>query len=269
MHIRPICLLFFALMGLSSCSSTKNITYFQDVEPGVSEYEINNSHEIRLQPKDKISIIVNTDKAQLTNLFNLPHVSQQLGTATTNNGQSQGLNGYTLDANGDIDFPIVGKIHVQGMTREEVAETVKNRLITEDLVKNPVVTVEFLNLTIDVLGEVTKPGRFNIDKDEITILDALSLAGDLTIYGKRERVLVLRDENGKQKVYEVNLLNSSQIYNSPVYFLQQNDVVYVEPNKKRARDSTVNGNTVRSTSFWISLGSLFTSIAVLVTNILL
>lgn len=113
---------------------------------------------------------------------------------------------------------------------------------------------------------MNNPGRFSIDKDNLTILDALSQAGDLTIYGKREKVLVLRKEEGKQRVYGVNLCSAEHLYTSPAYYLQQNDVVYVEPNATKARQSTVNGNNVRSTSFWISLASLLTSIAVLIAK---
>ena len=113
---------------------------------------------------------------------------------------------------------------------------------------------------------MNNPGRYNIDKDNITILDALSQAGDLTVYGKREKVLILRNEDGKQRVYGVNLCSGDHIYSSPAYYLQQNDVVYVEPNDTKARQSTVNGNNVRSTSFWISLASLLTSIAILIVN---
>ena len=129
--------------------------------------------------------------------------------------------------------------------------------------KDPVVTVEFMNLTIAVMGEVNKPGRFNIDRDKITLLEALSMAGDLSIYGKREKVLVLREENGKQRVYGINLCSADHLYSSPAYYLQQNDVVYVEPNTTRARQSTVNGNNVISTSFWLSIASLLATVTVL------
>ena len=135
-----------------------------------------------------------------------------------------------MDSKGDIDFPVLGKLHVQDMTREEVAVYIKKELQSHDLIKDPVVTVEFMNLSVNVMGEVNRPGRYNIDKDHLTILDALSQAGDLTIYGKREKVLVLRNENGKQRVYGINLCSADHLYSSPVYYLQQNDVVYVEPN---------------------------------------
>lgn len=176
------------------------------------------------------------------------------------------MSGYTVDSKGDIDFPVLGMLHVQGMTREEMAAYIKKELQSHDLIKDPVVTVEFMNLSVDVMGEVNRPGRYNIDKDHLTILDALSQAGDLTIYGKREKVLVLRTEEGKQRVYGINLCSADHLYSSPAYYLQQNDVVYVEPNDTKARQSTVNGNNVRSTSFWISLASLLTSIAVLIAK---
>ena len=219
--------------------------------------------EITIRPKDKLSILVNSQDMRLTNLFNLPIVSQQVGLETSY-GTNRGMSGYTVDSNGDIDFPVLGRIRIAGMTREQVAAHIKGELQSHDLVKDPVVTVEFMNLTVSVMGEVNKPGRYNIDKDNITILDALSQAGDLTIYGKREKVLVLRNEEGKQRVYGVNLCSGEHVYSSPVYYLQQGDVVYVEPNDTKARQSTVNGNNVRSTSFWISIASLLTSIAVLV-----
>ena len=142
----------------------------------------------------------------------------------------------------------------------------KREVDLRNLVKDPVVTVEFMNLTVSVLGEVANPGRFNIDKDRLTLLDALSMAGDLTVYGKRENVLVQREENGKKTLYRVNLNSGYDLYASPVYYLQQNDIVYVEPNSVRARQSTVNGNNVRSTSFWLSLASLLTTITVLIVK---
>ncbi len=270
MHTKHLILAALSFLFLVSCSNTQDIAYFQDLKTGGGEFVVNSPSEIRIRPKDKISIIVNTDKAQLTDMFNLPYVSRQLGQASRGNttySTSQGISGYTVDAAGDITFPVVGKIHVGGLTREEVAETVRTRLVSEDLVKDPVVTVEFMNLTIDVLGEVKTPGRYSIDKDEVTILDAISMGGDLTIYGRRDTVLVLRKEDGKQKTYAVNLTQGGQIYNSPVYYLQQNDVVYVEPNDKKARESTVNGNNVRSTSFWVSISSMLVSVASLIVNI--
>lgn len=268
-----VCALLISIMGtglLSSCGTSKEVVYFQDLKPGESEIKLPEVQTITVQPEDKISIIVNSRDPQLTDLFNLPIVSRQLGqslrTGGNTTGSSQGISGYTVDAEGNIDFPVIGKIHVAGMKREEIAKFIKDKLIADNLVKDPVVTVEFMNLCVSVLGEVNNPGRFNIDRDRLTVLDALSLAGDLTIYGNRYKVLVLRQEGDTQRVYGINLTSGEHLYSSPAYYLQQNDVVYVEPNEVRSRQSTVNGNNVRSTSFWISLASLLTSIGILIFN---
>ena len=262
-------ILSLTLMVLAavSCSTPKEISYFQDLQPGVTELTITDPVEIKVRPKDKLSILVNAQDQKLTNMFNLPIVSQQIGQESTgSSGTSRGVSGYTVDTDGYINFPVLGKIRVEGMTREQIAEYLTGQLKEQELIKDPVVTVEFMNLGVSVLGEVNRPGRISINRDNLTILDALSEAGDLTIFGKREKVLVLRQENGKQRVYGINLCSADQLYTSPVYYLQQNDVVYVEPNDTKSRQSTVNGNTVRSTSFWISLASLITSIAVLIAK---
>lgn len=263
-------LLMTGLALLSSCNASKEVVYFQDMRPGESEIKMPEVKSILVYPEDKISIIVNSRDPQLTDLFNLPYVSRQLGqssfTGGMTRGTSQGVSGYTVDANGEIDFPVLGKIKVAGLQREDIAKYIKQELISRNLVKDPVVTVEFMNLCISVMGEVNTPGRFSIDRDRVTILDALSMAGDLTIYGNRSKVMVMRQEGDTQRVYGVNLTSGAHVYSSPVYYLQQNDVVYVEPNHVKARQSTVNGNNVRSTSFWISLASLLTSVAILIVN---
>ena len=255
------------VLAAVSCSTPKEISYFQDLQPGVTELAITDPVEIKVRPKDKLSILVNAQDPKLTNMFNLPIVSQQIGQESTgSSGTIRGVSGYTVDSFGDINFPILGKVKVGGMTREQIAEYLTGQLKEQELIKDPVVMVEFTNLGVSVLGEVNNPGRIKIERDNMTILDAISEAGDLTIYGKREKVLVLRQENGRQRVYGVNLCSAEHIYSSPVYYLQQNDVVYVIPNNTKSRQSTVNGNTVRSTSFWISLASLITSIAVLIVK---
>ena len=259
--------LILMVLAAVSCSTPKEISYFQDLQPGVTELTITDPVEIKVRPKDKLSILVNAQDQKLTNMFNLPIVSQQIGQESTgSSGTIRGVSGYTVDSFGDINFPVLGKIRVEGMTREQIADYLTKQLKEQELIKDPVVTVEFMNLGVSVLGEVNKPGRISINRDNMTILDALSEAGDLTIFGKREKVLVLRQEDGKQRVYGVNLCSADHIYTSPVYYLQQNDVVYVIPNNTKSRQSTVNGNTVRSTSFWISLASLITSIAVLIAK---
>lgn len=259
---RSAVLLTAVTVLLGSCSAPRQISYFQDQHPSNDQVDYPAPREIKIQPKDKLSIVVNSQDWRLVNLFNLPVVSQQIGQeSSTGNGSGRGLSGYTVDSEGNIDFPVLGHLYVEGMTREQIAAFIKQELITHDLIKDPVVTVEFLNLTIDVLGEVKTPGRYNIDKDRYTLLDALSLAGDLTIYGKRDNIMVLRNEDGKRRTYSVNLCYADNLYASPAYYLQQNDVVYVEPNKTKARQSTLNENNVRSVSFWVSLASILSSVA--------
>lgn len=244
-----------------SCAAPTNISYFQDADQYGMSIPVAENH-IRLRPEDKVAIIVNTSNDQLTNLFNLPYISQRLGgvSQSVSSNYSQAVSGYTVDEYGDIDFPVLGKIHVEGLTRPELATCIKEALVSRDLVKEPVVTVEFMNLTVAVMGEVNRPGRYAIEKDKLTLLDALSMAGDLTIYGNRENVKVLRVVDGQQVSFKVNLCNAQSVISSPVYFVQQDDLIYIEPNEMRARQSTVNGNNVRSTSFWISVASLAASV---------
>lgn len=262
--------LLFIAWAAVSCSAPSHITYFQDLRPGESEQQVVAATEIKVRPGDKLSIIVNSRDPQLSQMFNLPYVTQQIGRVSASgssgsaNNSSQGISGYTVDEEGQIDFPVLGKLEIAGKNREEIAAFIKGELLAKDLVKDPIVTVEYMNLCISVLGEVVSPGRYSIDRDKVTLLDAISMAGDLTIYGKREKVLVLREENGVQRVYGVNLCSAEHLYTSPAYYLRQNDVVYVEPNNVRARQSTVNGNNVRSTSFWLSLASFLTTIGVLI-----
>ncbi len=254
---------------LCSCSAPKHITYFQDSDSADGQ-TIAAVREITIRPNDKISIIVNCKSPELSSLFNLPYVTQRLGennTSRISSGTSQGyMSGYTVSPSGTIGFPVLGEIEVAGLTRNQIAEKISNELKAQGQASDAVVTVDFMNLYYQVLGEVAKPGRYAIDKDAITLLDAIGTAGDLTIYGQRENVKVMREEDGKMKTYQVNLCSATDLLSSPVYYIQQNDIIYVDPNPVRARQSTVNGNNVRSTSFWISIASLASSVALIVLN---
>lgn len=258
-----------ALALFFACATPANISYLQDVEEGTTLTPPKAS-SIRLQPMDQISIVVSCRDPQVAAMFNLPMYTRRIGEqATLSTGVSSGstgMSGYTVKSDGTIDFPIIGSIEVAGLTREETEDLVKERLIESKQIKDPVVTVEFMNLGFSVLGEVASPGRYAIDRDKFTILDALGRAGDLTINGMRENVTLLRKEGLKDQVYRINLLNGQQLYGSPAFYVQQGDIIYVTPNEKRIRESTINGNTVRSTSFWISLSSLATSVIVLIIN---
>ena len=258
-----------AVLLVASCAVPKDVAYFQEAD----YLEVNTPDKldtkIKLKPGDKLCIIVTCSDQRLTNLLNLPYITQRLGqTTNVSYNYSQGVSGYTLDAEGNIDFPAVGLINVAGLTREQCAEKIKAIIEASQLAKDPVVTVDYMNLSVSVLGEVTKPGRYFFDKDNFTIVDAISMAGDLTINGLRTNVQVIREENGVQKTYLVDLTSAQNMITSPVFNLQQNDIVYVEPNDVRKRQSTVNGNNVLSTSFWISLASLASTLTLTVLSVL-
>lgn len=257
-------LLFALVLLLSSCDVSKRITYFQDIQNYQTASTTEQpTPEIRLRPEDKISIIVNTKVPELTALFNLPYTARVLGAQTEQiSSTSQGTSGYIIKADGTIDFPVLGAIEAAGKTRDELASFIKAELVNRNLVNDPVVTVEFVNLQFAVMGEVRSPGSYKITRDHITLLDALSMAGDLNINGRRDNVLVLRpDASGKLIAYVVDMRSFDNVQRSPAYYIHQNDYIYVEPNKKRANESTVNANTVQSASFWISVVSLLASLA--------
>lgn len=242
----------------TACTSTKNIIYLQDVVP-LKQQEIEQKYEVIIHGDDLLAIMVNSRDPELAMPFNMPMVTYQLGTLGSS-GQQRVL-GYLVDTNGNIDFPILGEIHVEGLTRMQLTELIKNRLIEGDLIKDPIVTVQFLNFKISVMGEVGRPGSFTISGDRITLLEALSMAGDLTIYGRRDRVGVIRENDGKRTIL-FHDLRSAEIFNSPCYYLQQNDIVYVEPNKAKSGQSNINQNN--SIGVWVSVISLLTTIAVLI-----
>ena len=259
---------------LWSCSTPTNIAYFQDSH---DQQVLENQYvtPIRLKPMDQVSIIVNTRVPEVTTMFNMPYFTNRIGetqsltTGVSNTNYSLSANnisGYTLDADGNIDFPILGKVNLAGKTREEAANHIKELIIASNQTKEAVVTVEFMNLGFSVIGEVTRPGRYKIDRDRFTLFDALSLAGDLTIDGQRENVTLIRHNGQNDEVFKLNLLDAQQIYSSPAFYVQQGDVIYVTPNDKRMRESTVNGNTLRSSSTWISMASLAASILALMSR---
>ena len=244
----------------TSCASSKKVVYLQDVVP-LKQQDIEQKYEVYIHNDDLLAIMVNSKNPELALPFNMPMVSYQLGSQTA---PQQRVLGYLVDTNGDIDFPILGKLHVAGLTRLQLTDMIKQRLIDEDLIKDPIVTVQFLNYKVSVMGEVNRPGSFNISGDRITLLEALSMAGDLTIYGRRDRVAVIREKDGKRTIL-MHDLRSSDIFNSPCYYLQQNDIVYVEPNKAKAGQSEINQN--KSVGVWLSADSILVSIASLIVTL--
>lgn len=264
-----------AALLLSSCSTPKNITYFPELNTG-SIVQAERMLEIRVKPEDKLSIVVSTQDPSLSSLFNLLTVQNRAGGTTSSTktvgNASNSSNGqvsfYTVDSYGDINFPVLGKIHIAGLTREQIAEKIADELMKADLVKDPIVTVEFANTGISIIGEVKSPGRYEFNKDRLTIVDAIAMAGDLTMNGLRENILVMRNlGNGRQEAYRVNMLNAQELASSPAFYLQQDDLIYVEPNDKAKRETTPNGNTPYTPSFWVSMGSFGVTIATLIITL--
>ena len=246
------------LLFAVSCSTQRQVPYFQDLGDGGS-VKIATPQDVRLKVGDQFTIHVNSKDPELTLPLNLTR-------STNNTGGNETRLAYTVDARGYIDFPTLGEIYVEGKTRDEVAKHIKNIILEKKLVLDPVVIVGFHNQQVSVIGEVGRPGKYDINKDRFTVLDALSLAGDLTIQGKRENITVLREEYGVQKAYTLNLNDAAQFHSSPAYYLQQNDIVYVKPNNKRAGQADINSNTLRSTSFWMSLASFLMSFTTFIDN---
>lgn len=251
-----------ALSMFTSCEAPK-LGYFQDVQSGTIA-DLSNPEFVKLQPGDKLSILVSSKNPELAYLFNLPVVGHYQSSTSGRGLTTSTVSHYTVDANGSIDFPVLGRLNVLGLTRSEVSQLVKNKLLLSDMIKDPIVTVDFLDMYFSVTGEVSKPGRFIINHDKTTLFDALSQAGDITINGRRDNVLVLREVAGKQVAYRLDLRNAQEIYSSPAFYIQQNDVLYVEPNTKKARESQAMGNSWLQPSLWISLASFVTSVLVLI-----
>lgn len=263
--MKRLFLIICLIACLTACKTSEKINYLQNVEPGVTQ-PIESRQSIIIQPKDMLSIIVSTKDPELAAIFNLSVQANRAGVPIFSTAYNQYLSGYVVDNNGDIDFPVLGKIHAAGLSRWALQEKIVQELTERDLLKDMVVTVEFMNFKVSVLGEVKNPGTYSIEGDKVTILEAIAMAGDLTIYGLRDEVYVIREENGERQNFKLDL-RSKDIFNSPAYYLRQNDIIYVQPNEVRAGQSTINQNSVRSISLWLSITSLLTSIAILVVNL--
>lgn len=271
MVLKPLYLSFlfcFSLLFYTSCGTPRNVTYFQDVADEV--FVLPSTGEIRIAPNDKLSIVVKSMDPNVSALFNLavvtdrigetPSLTTGIGTLRNNTVYSSGVSKYTVSPEGEIDFPVIGKIHVAGMTRSELSGFIKGELMGRELAKDPVVTVEFVNMGVSLMGEVNHPGRYDINEDRINILEAISMAGDLTLQGRRDNIIVIRETDGEVRTYRVDITNFKELSSSPVYHLRQGDIIYIEPNDMKKRQTTTNGNNVYTTGFWISVASLLTSV---------
>ncbi|MBQ3248289.1 MAG: polysaccharide export protein [Alistipes sp.] len=248
---------------LCACNAQRRVLYLQDVESG-SEIVLPENYIIRLKPLDQITVVVNSKNPELAMPFNTSTSYNALnGTVTNSTANESSLQVLTVDSKGYIALPVIGKVKVGGLTREEAEAKIEKMIIDGEYIADPKVNVRFANLTVSIIGEVTKPGRYNINKDQLTIFEALALAGDMTIYGNREDVAIIREKEGKSIVTKLDL-RSQDIFSSPYFYIEQNDVIIVSPNKYKAATAEINQNR----SFWISLTSTAISLATLVITIL-
>ena len=253
----------FLLLLLSSCGSVKNVAYLQNSDSiffARSEY----LYDARIMPKDVLTITVNTVNPEAAAPFNLT-VPTSFNNQTRSTYSQPILQTYLVDNNGRIDYPVLGTLQVGGLSKSECEKLIHDKILPYlNAAENPVVTVRMSNYKISVLGEVNRPGMFTVGNEKINILEALAQAGDLTIYGVRDKVKLIReDAKGRKDVITLNL-NDANIINSPYYYLQQNDIVYVEPNKVKARNSTIG----QSTTIWLSATSILVSLTSLLYNVL-
>ncbi|WDO14479.1 polysaccharide biosynthesis/export family protein [Flavobacterium sp. WW92] len=235
-YFRPIILIFLSL-AVFSCASRKDMTYYQNIDQ-LSKLENSASYETRLQPDDLLMIVVMAENPEVAAPFNMPSLVLQ-STSEVENQQVR-MNSYLIDSKGFIQFPILGAIQLGGLTRTEAVAKMTKEL--EKYINKPSINLRILNYKITVQGEVTQPGIHTITSERITLTEALSMSGDLTVYGKRDNILVIREENGKKQATRVDI-TKADFLNSPFYYLKQNDVVYVEPNKTKINSSVVGPNT--------------------------
>lgn len=260
-------LLICSIALLSSCVSQRKLSYLRDVTAASAD-SINQTYqslkENTITTGDVLSILVNAMDMEAVQAFNLPVANmQRLGSRQVTAGTGGSLQGYWVDPDGNIDFPVLGKLHVDGMTTTMLKDTLTQMI--SKAVQDPIVNVSFLNFSVTVLGEVKNPGKYTVADQGMTILQALGMAGDLTIYGKRNNVLVSREVDGKMQFARLNL-NDQSIFSSPYYYIRQNDVIYVEPNAGRAMASQ---NIPLYISMITTLGSMATVIVSLYNNSLL
>ena len=257
-------LLSVVTMVLASCGSVKNVAYFQNsdyIDPSRSAF----LYDAQIMPKDILTITVSTVNPEAAAPFNLimrPSLNSSTNSLATGGGS---LQTYLVDNKGTIEFPVLGTLKVGGLTKAQCEKMIHDKITPYlNANENPVVTVRMSNYKISVLGEVNRPGMFVVGNEKINILEALAQAGDLTIYGIRDRVKLIReDANGMKEIHTLNL-NDADIISSPYYYLQQNDIVYVEPNKVKARNSSIG----QSTSLWLTSTSILVSLASLLYTIL-
>ncbi len=256
---------FFAIASLTmiySCRSAKDVAYFQNID-SISLAASKGLYTARIMPKDELTITVNSTDPSAAAAFNLS--VQQTSSNSTNLSTQQALVTYLVDNEGMINFPKLGRIHVAGMTKQELQDYISEKIAPNfSADEHPIVTVRMSNYRVTVIGEVTSPKVVNVSSEKMSVLEALANAGDLSIYGTRTDVLLIReDATGQKSAHRLDLTDAN-IINSPYYYVQQNDVIYVTPNKTKAKNSDIG----QSTTLWFSFTSILVSVASLLYNIL-
>ncbi|MGH2563390.1 MAG: polysaccharide biosynthesis/export family protein [Ginsengibacter sp.] len=212
-----------------SCTSTRKTVYFYNVQD-TTFLQRSTEMQTPIQENDILGISISSLNAEASAIFNPPNNNNSRSTTVT--GSSTEPGGYLVNSDGNIQFPVLGTIKAAGLTKKELRDNITNMILSKKLLIDPLVEIRFLNFEVTVIGEVAHPTVITVPSEKISLLKAIGLAGDLTIYGKRENVLLIREENGKKKTRHIDL-NSSDFFNSPYYYLQPNDVIYVEPNKAK------------------------------------
>jgi polysaccharide export outer membrane protein len=250
---------FLLVFLVFSCKPRKELVYYQNID-GLASSEKLNSYEIKIQPDDLLMIIVSADDPESALPFNLTTISvpSTNGLNTYSRGQ-ESIQTYLVDSSGIIDFPVLGKLKVGGLSRSEVMQLLESKI--SKYIKNPIINIRLINFKVSVQGEVTLPGTYPISSDRVTLIEAISMAKDLTIYGKRDNILIIREINGVKSYNRVDITKADFI-NSPFYYLAQNDVVYVEPNKTRINGAAVGANT----GVIISVTSLLITVITLIVT---
>ena len=250
--LRIVSSLIVALVILSSCGSTKDVVYFQNIENEYNSELDKSSYEVRITPNDNLLISVSAANPLAAEAYNTIRMDRSMSAQTLE------LQGYLVDNNGNVNFPQIGTIHLAGLTKIEATNLLEREI--SKYIENPVVSIRFMNYKVSILGEVNRPGIYTFNNEKVTIPEILAVAGDMTIYGNRKEVLICREENGVKTFFRVDM-TSPEVFMSPQYYLQQNDIIYIHPNKARAGSSTYNQNLpliVSLTSVIITVVNLLT-----------
>lgn len=265
--VRMLSVVIIVMVIFTSCSSIpkSSLVYFQDIyaSDSIGEYPVH-SYELQIQPGDELVISVSSVQPEATLSYNLP-LSNPATSSTLKNTSQARQQTYLVSSEGDITLPVIGKLHVAGLSVSQLTDKL-TELVSRDVV-DPVVMVRLVNFKVNVMGEVKEPRQIEVDGERMSILDALAAAGDLTVYGNRENVLLIREEDGVRKYYHINL-NDSKLLESPQFYLQQNDVIVVSPNQiqqSNSRYNQFNAYKLSVISTVVSAASVIASLVIALT----